>query len=169
MNDETLDLIMQIRERAKSFNGVSPEHFVFAACEHGHVDPTRGQNTFRTAWRKLTKAAGLAGLRFHDLRHHAITELAESQVSDQTIMAIAGHVSQKMLARYSHVRSEARRQAVMALSARPTKSKIGGSRSDGYDTNNDTKRDVVGLPAAQVIENMVGTRRLELLTSTVSR
>src|SRR5260370_41900194 len=69
----------------------------------------------------------LAGLRFHDLRHHAITELAESQVSDQTIMAIAGHVSQKMLARYSHVRTEARLQAVLALSAKP----IGRRRGTG--------------------------------------
>jgi hypothetical protein len=33
----------------------------------------------------------LAGLRFHDLRHHAITELAESQASDATVMSIAGH------------------------------------------------------------------------------
>jgi len=31
-----------------------------------------------------------AGLRFHDLRRHAITELAESQASDRTIMSIAG-------------------------------------------------------------------------------
>jgi integrase len=36
----------------------------------------------------------LAGLRFHDLRHHAITELAESLASDSTVMAIAGHLSQ---------------------------------------------------------------------------
>ena len=57
-----------------------------------------------------------AGLRFHDLRHHAITELAESQASDQTIMAIAGHVSPKMLALYSHVRLGAKRQALDALS-----------------------------------------------------
>ena len=40
----------------------------------------------------------LAGLRFGDLRHHAITELAESQTNDQAIMSIAGHVSQRMLA-----------------------------------------------------------------------
>ncbi len=41
-------------------------------------------------------------------RHHAaITELAESQASDRTIMSIAGHVSQQMLAHYSHVRIEA--------------------------------------------------------------
>jgi integrase len=169
MNDETLEIVMRMRERSKGFSGTEPQHYVFPACEHGHVDPKRHQTSFRTAWRRLTKAAGLAGLRFHDLRHHAITELAESQVSDQTIMAIAGHVSQKMLARYSHVRSEARRQAVMALSAKPMGSTLKGSKSDGYDTNDDTNQVGTDLPAPQVIENMVGTRRLELLTSTVSR
>jgi hypothetical protein len=80
------------------------------------LDPTRPMSTWRTAWRKLTKAAGLPGLRFHDLRHHAITELAESSASDQTIMSIAGHVSSKMLAHYSHVRLEAKRQALEGIS-----------------------------------------------------
>jgi integrase-like protein len=75
-------------------------------------------STWRTAWRKLTREAGLRRLRFHDLRHHAITELAESGASDQTIMAIAGHVSPKMLAHYSHIRLEAKRQAINALSGR---------------------------------------------------
>jgi hypothetical protein len=79
----------------------------------------RPQKSWRTAWRNLTRlvqcpACGrqqrssdtcrnseckadlknvkslLAGLRFHDLKHHAVTELAESQASDCTIMAIAG-------------------------------------------------------------------------------
>jgi len=63
----------------------------------------------------MTKAAAIAGLRFHDLRHHTITELAESQASDQRIMSIAGHVSQRMLAHYSHVRMEAKRRALDAL------------------------------------------------------
>ena len=147
------------------FTNASPGLFVGMT----EVVPTRCQTSFRTAWRKLTKAAGLAGLRFHDLRHHAITELAESQVSDQTIMAIAGHVSQKMLARYSHVRSEARRQAVMALSARPTKSKLKGARSEGYDTSNDTNQNRGEIAAPEVIEKMVGTWGLEPQTSTVSR
>jgi len=70
--------------------------------------------------------AGVKGFRFHDCRHHAITELAESQASDATIMALAGHVSRKML-------EEAKRDAVNVLSAkRPKKPTIGG-----YDTNND--------------------------------
>ena len=113
--------------------------------------------------------ATLTRLRFHDLRHHAITELAESQVSDQTIMAIAGHVSQKMLARYSHVRSEARRQAVMALSSKPMGGTLKGGKRERYDTSHDTKEGALNKPAPEVIEKMVGTRRLELLTSTVSR
>jgi len=57
------------------------------------------------------------GLRFHDLRHHAIIELAETLASDQTIMSIAGHVSLRMLAHYSHVRLDAKRKALDALSA----------------------------------------------------
>ena len=61
---------------------------------------------------------GLAALRFHDLRHHAITELAESQASDATIMAIAGHVSRQMLEHYSHVRLDLKRKALDGLSTR---------------------------------------------------
>ena len=71
---------------------------------------------WRTAWRKLTKEAGLEGLRPHDLRHHAITKLAESpEASEQTITAIAGHVSREMLDHYSHVRQEAKRRVVESL------------------------------------------------------
>jgi integrase len=59
----------------------------------------------------------LAGLRFHDLRHHCITELAEGQASDMTIMSIAGHVSKKMLEHYSHTRMDAKRRAIESLSS----------------------------------------------------
>jgi integrase len=198
MNDEAYEMVLRLRESAKGFNGIEPQHYIFPACEHGHVDPTRNQRSFRTAWRSLTRvihcqACGksqqpgknctngkckasiqdvkspLAGLRFHDLRHHAITELAESQVSDQTIMAIAGHVSQKMLARYSHVRTEARRQAVAALSAKSIGVRRGAGEANGYDTNNDTKQGGMKVPAPEVIENMVGPCGLEPQTSTVSR
>jgi hypothetical protein len=43
-----------------------------------------------------------------DLRHHAITQLSEGQTSDQVIRSIAGHVSNKMLEHYSHVRLAAK-------------------------------------------------------------
>ncbi len=93
---------------------------------------------------RLTSAdikSPLAGLRFHDLRHHAITELAESQVSDQTIMAIAGHVSQKMLARYSHVRTEATTASCVGALGETDREQTRRRQKRGYDTNNDTNQD----------------------------
>jgi integrase len=65
----------------------------------------------------LTEEAGLKGFRFHDLRHTAITELAEAGPSDAALMAIAGHLTREMLEHYSHVRMEAKREAVGKLSS----------------------------------------------------
>jgi integrase len=73
--------------------------------------------SWRSAWRGLTKAAGLKGFRFHDLRHQAITELAEIGLSDQTIMSIAGHVSKEMLNHYSHIRMAAKRKGLDSMEA----------------------------------------------------
>ena len=53
--------------------------------------------------------------RWHDNRHTLITELAESGAGDQTIMDIAGHVSKQMLKHYSHIRMEAKRNALETL------------------------------------------------------
>jgi integrase len=136
--------LARLRTRAESFGPVEPEHFVFAAygtrmtfndteivgSKMVAFDPTKHVNSWRTAWRSLTKKAGLPGFRFHDLRHCAITSLAESGASDFTIMAIAGHVSRRMLERYSHVRMEAMRKAVESLSQ--------GTGMGGCDTNDDT-------------------------------
>jgi hypothetical protein len=40
-------------------------------------------------------------------------------VSEQTIKALAGHVSRQMLERYSHIRSEAKQAAIQALKQQP--------------------------------------------------
>lgn len=145
MNDDAYAAVIELWGRASAIGGTQPEHYVFPACENGQIDPQRHQRSWRTAWRNMTRAvfcpqcrelqdpaqncrvcesemtetkSPLAGLRFHDLRHHAITELAESQTSDSTIMALAGHVSRKMLEHYSHVRQDAKRDAVNLLSTR---------------------------------------------------
>jgi integrase len=59
--------------------------------------------------------APFRGLRFHDLRHLAITKLADSEASDQTIMSIAGHLDRAMLEHYSQIRAAAKRKAVEAI------------------------------------------------------
>ena len=65
------------------------------------------------ARRKASKP--FLGLRFHDLRHQAITELAEAGTSDATLQALAGHLSRRMMEHYSHVRMLAKKAAVSGL------------------------------------------------------
>ena len=70
---------------------------------------------WNTAWRALRDGAGLHGLRFHDLRHTVITELAEMGVADHVLESISGHLSRRMLEHYSHIRIDAKRQALDTL------------------------------------------------------
>jgi integrase len=111
--------IEQLLARARTLGATDPNHYLIPRRIVGkRYDPTIPPSrwAWRTAWRKLTKEAGLDGLRPHDLRHHAITKLAESSdASEQTIMSIAGHVSREMLEHYSHIRQEAKRKAVESL------------------------------------------------------
>jgi integrase len=86
---------------AGRFPNAMPEHYVFPSCEdaridtkHPHaanIDATQPIKSWRTAWRRALNDTGLQ-IRFHDLRHCSITKLAESQASEQTIMAISGHL-----------------------------------------------------------------------------
>jgi integrase len=145
LNREAYDVMVELRGEASKLWGpdLSPDWYVFYWWPVGRVpDPTRPAKGFRSAWRSLTRAIqcpgcgeiqktgekcvkcgaeikdmrnALAGLRFHDLRHQAITELSEGQASDETIMSIAGHIDRKMMSHYSHVRRQARRVAVEAL------------------------------------------------------
>ena len=58
--------------------------------------------------------AGVKG-RLHDSRHTLVNEFSEGGASDQTIMDIAGHVSRQMLKHYSHIRMQAKREALDAV------------------------------------------------------
>jgi integrase len=101
----------------RRFGECRPEWFVFAFGTPLPKDPTRPITSFKTAWTKVRKNAGVKG-RWHDNRHTLVTELAESGAGDEVIMSIAGHVSRAMLSRYSHVRMEAKRRALDEIATR---------------------------------------------------
>jgi hypothetical protein len=120
----------------------------------------------------FSREAGLKGLRFHDLRHHAITELAESDASDQTIRSIAGHVSERMLGHYSHIRLEAKRRALDALSGRRTE--VTSERDAGaiYGINDVTSSLSKPISNPQVVEKIGGAdgvRTRDLLDAIEAR
>ena len=144
---------------------------MFASCENGHFDAAKPQKSWRTSWRKLTAEAGLKGLRFHDLRHHAITELAEAGETDYTIQSIAGHVSRRMLDHYCHVLLEPKKKALDSLEKKPKTKKAAkeAQAEKPYVTNHVTNVPTEDLPARQVIEVIMGATGIEPMTSTVSR
>ena len=115
-----------------NFPDALPEHFAFPQERYGQGGPYRVNYrepilSWRVAWENAKGKAGVS-CRFHDLRHTCISRLAESPASDQTIMSIAGHVSRRMLERYSHIRLEAKRQALEAIN-NPQPSTGGGAQN----------------------------------------
>jgi len=63
-------------------------------------------NAFRLAWERLRKRADLCDLRFHDLRHEAISRFFEMGLSIPEVAVISGHKDARMLFRYTHLRAE---------------------------------------------------------------
>jgi hypothetical protein len=108
-------------------------------------------SSWRTAWRKIAASAGLPGLRSHDLRDHAITELAESSTSEQTIMSIAGHVSARMLAHDSHVRLEAKRAALSGLNSRAEKGVTSQSQFLRRDADDNSLKNIVDVTGIEPV------------------
>ena len=52
----------------------------------------------------------------HDCRHTFVSRLVENPgVSEQTVRALSGHVSKRMLEHYSHIRTSAKQAAIAVL------------------------------------------------------
>jgi integrase len=108
------------------FPSAKPDSYVFPKYSAGlagnarlallhSVDLNRPIGAWKKAWKIACQSAGVR-YRWHDCRHTFITRLAENpNVSEETIRALAGHVSKRMLERYSHVRLAAKEAAIADL------------------------------------------------------
>ena len=105
-----------------AFSEIRPEWYLFPFGKPRPSDPTRPVTTLKTAWDTVRRNSKVTG-RWHDHRHTLITDLAESGAGEQTIMDIAGHVSRNMLKHYSHIRMQAKRDALESLVPRSAKKK----------------------------------------------
>jgi len=107
----------------------APEAFVFPSHQIGFggdaraplvysVDFQRPMNEWKSAWYTALRQANLK-YRWHDLRHTFITRLLENpNNSEETVRALAGHVSRKMMEHYSHIRQKAKEAAIAGLDTR---------------------------------------------------
>lgn len=157
LTHDAFEVFVKLRKWAEQFGDVAIDHYVFATFKPVQTfedkkltgiritgfDPTTPIGSWKKAWSKLTNKAGLPGLRFHDLRHSAITSLLTNpNVSVQTVKAVAGHVSQRMVDRYAHIGLAAKQSALEGLS------------SKGNGTINDTKGGPVEPPSLQPTDSI---------------
>jgi integrase len=130
MNDELLTVMAShARWFTEAFGETRAEYCVFPFGSPLPNDPTRPTVEIKTAWNTIRKAAGVK-CRWHDLRHTACSDMNEAGVSEALQLAIFGWSSRKMVERYSHVRTEARRAAMNALTLNPTQNTIDPGISD---------------------------------------
>ena len=109
---------------ADHLGAVQPDWYVFPFCRTKKpVDPTRPVTSLKKAWDTVRTGAGVR-CRLHDLRHSFCTKLAEAGVGESTMLDMMGHVSGSMLRRYSHIRAQARRDAIDALESRQNSSGV---------------------------------------------
>ena len=72
----------------------------------GRVFPIETPRAFGHAFRDVVKEDQFPDLRWHDLRHEAISRLFErTDLRETEIMSISGHLRHEMLVRYTHLRT----------------------------------------------------------------
>ncbi|MDR7098984.1 integrase [Lysobacter niabensis] len=107
LNDESIAALKQWRKQVGT---------------KGRIFPFRD---FKTAWGALLEDAKIADFRWHDLRHHFASRLAQAGVNLNAIRDLMGHADLKMTLRYSHLSPDNLAAAVALLSAprKPAKSR----------------------------------------------
>lgn len=74
-------------------------------------------NSFRQAWAGALKKAKIAGVRWHDLRHTAITWMLEAGMNPAGVMKVSGHSQWTTFMRYVNTNEETAREAAKLLDA----------------------------------------------------
>ena len=135
MNDEVFAVIEAHRDwYVRRFGAAEPSWYLLPAGQRGlkdrsrREDPMKPIGSIRKAWEGMLARSGVR-CRPHDLRHSLCTKMAEAGVPESTMLSIMGHMSREMLERYSHVRVEAKRAAMEAVS---------WSESEGVPTESPT-------------------------------
>jgi integrase len=121
-----------LQDWRRQFPDAAPAHYVFPTERYGlagedgylegkmkayNTDPTKPIGSWKVAW-TAARTSAKVDCRWHDMRHTFVSRMAESHASDATIMALAGHLSRKMMERYSHTRAEAKKLAIAVLDSR---------------------------------------------------
>lgn len=107
-------LTEDLRRHLEEYVEDAPDAFVFTG--RGGV-PLERSNFRGRVWVRATRAVGLEGLRFHDLRHAAGTLAAHAGATTKELMARLGHGSPRAAMIYQHATEDRDRRIAEQLDA----------------------------------------------------
>jgi integrase len=87
----------------------------------GPKGATPQRSNFNRIWQKALRDAGVAGLRFHDLRHTGNSLAASTGASLRELMDRMGHGSARAAMIYQHATRDRGREIADAIGARTTR------------------------------------------------
>jgi integrase len=96
-------VVAALAEHLANYTEESPDAFVFLSSQG--TQPRRS-NFNRRVWQPATRAAGVEGLRVHDLRHTAGTLATAAGGSLREVMHRLGHATTVAAVRYQHVMAD---------------------------------------------------------------
>lgn len=102
-------VLPELVEHLAAYAAPGPEGLVFVGPKGG---PLRPANFGAKVWRPATRAAGLAGVHFHDLRGTAATLAAVSGATTAELMRRLGHTTPDVAMRYQRASDD--RDATLA-------------------------------------------------------
>jgi integrase len=106
------------------FGDPQPNWYVFPHGTRKRVDPTRPIGNIKKAWQRL-KAKLKMKYRLHDTRHTLATKMAIAGVPEAKRRYLMGHVDEKVIQRYTHLRAEdVRADLERALAVHESSSKV---------------------------------------------
>lgn len=109
LSARTVGMTTRVREELQRLRDVAPD------------DPQRSvfgiKDTVKTGFMAALREAGIESLRFHDLRHTAITRMIEGGMKSPAVMKISGHTQMTTFIRYVNPNTDAVRNGAEMLDA----------------------------------------------------
>lgn len=97
-SEQKIPMVQGVREallRAHNVFGQGP-----------HLIPVKRSASISDKFARLTKKLGIVDLRFHDLRHEAISRMFERGMRVEQVRVVSGHRTLEQLSRYVNLRPE---------------------------------------------------------------
>ena len=121
LDADTIDMWLRRLERAQSFAGLAgcqlPDEGFGLTTQPDGSTPLH-PDTVTKNFRRLSRRAGLSGVRLHDLRHMHATELLAAGVPVRTVSGRLGHANAATtLNVYAHFLETSDRQAADVISS----------------------------------------------------